>query len=105
MRQNVDRLEPVLLASTRRNFVAQHRLLAKIVHKRREYKFRIVCVAHRPAGEAARHRDHIVLGITTLHSERVQLHPLTPVVLIEPVRQPPDRSRDNRVRHSVHTIC
>ena len=41
MRQNVDHLEAVLLAAARGDFVAQHGLLAEIVHERREHEFRV----------------------------------------------------------------
>src|SRR2546425_272207 len=36
-----------------------------------------------PAGEAARHLHHVLLGIAAVHPEGVQLHQLARVVLVE----------------------
>ena len=87
MRQDVDHLQPVLLAAARGNLVAQHDLLAGIVHEAGEHEFGLrVGLPDGPAGEAARHRDHVLLGVAAVHAERVQFHHLAAVVLVEPVR-------------------
>ena len=101
VREDIDRLKAILLAAARGDFVAEHGLLAEVVHERREHEFGIGRVANRPAGEAARHRDHVVLRIAALDAERVQLHHLAAVVFVEPVRLLPQRPGENRVRHSV----
>ena len=89
MRQNVDHLQTVLLAAAGGDLVAQDGLLTGIVHEAANTNSGLcVGLADGPAGEAARDRDHVLLRVAAVHAQRVQLHQLAAVVLVQPVRLP-----------------
>ncbi len=64
--------------------MAQHQLLALVVQFIVEEKpAALAGFENRPAGEAARHFGDVVLRVAAVHAERVQLHQLAPVVLVQ----------------------
>src|SRR6266481_7019258 len=84
MRQNVQHLQAVLDAAARGDLDAEHDFRSAVVHALPEDKTGALAgSADAPAGEATRHFSDIVLRITAVHAERVQLHQLTRVILIE----------------------
>ncbi len=42
---------------------------------------------NRPAGERSRHLGHVLLRVAAIHPERMELHQLAPVVLVEALRR------------------
>ena len=40
-------------------------------------------IVNRPAGERTRHLGHVLLRVAAVHAERVQLHQLAAVVLVQ----------------------
>ena len=85
--QDVDHLQAILLAAARGDRCAEHRLFRRIVHEGGEREFGLlVRLANRPAGEAARHRDHVLLGVAAVHSQGVELQQFAAVVLVQAVR-------------------
>ena len=80
-------MQAVLLLAARGNLVSQHDLLAAVVHERGEHEFRLGSrQLDGPPGEAARHRDHILLRVAPVDAQRMQLHQLAAVILVETVR-------------------
>ena len=68
MRQNIDHLEAILLAASRGDLMAEHRLLAGIVHERGVDELGVLIgLPDGPTGETARDRDDILLGIAAVH--------------------------------------
>ena len=85
--QDVDDALAVALAAARRNRVAEHALAARIVGARpEEIRAALARLIDGPAGEAARHFGDVLLGVAAVHAERVQLHQLAGVVLVEAAR-------------------
>ena len=83
--QDVDDLDAVLFTAAGGNRLAQDDLLLAIVHRRIELKLgNPVGVVDRPAGERARDGDDVGLRVAAVDAERVQLHQLAAVVLVEP---------------------
>jgi len=72
-------------AVARRDHLAQDALGPAIVGRRAEDEAAaLLGPVDRPAGEAARDLDHVLLRVAAVHSEGVQLHELAGVVLVEP---------------------
>ncbi len=66
--------------------MAEHQLLARVVHLRTENEAAALCGRlDRPAREGARDVDHVLLCVSTVDAQRVQLEQLAAVVLIQPL--------------------
>ena len=75
----------VVLAAARGQPRAEHGLVAAVVHARPEDETGVVArTLDRPAGERARHLGDVRLRVAAVHAERVQLHQLARVVLVQP---------------------
>ena len=84
-RDNVEHLLAILDAAAGGERMAQHHFLAGVVHQRHKVEATL-CLAGAlqcPAGQRARHIDHIGLCVAAIHAQGVQFEQLTPVVLIE----------------------
>src|SRR5207237_9196902 len=74
----------VVLAAARGYPQAEDGLLAAVVHPRTEDEARGVArTVDRPARERARHLGDVLLRVAAVDAERVQLHQLARVVLVE----------------------
>jgi hypothetical protein len=83
-RQNIQHLLAVFDAAAGRDHVAQHDLLALVVQLVVvEEAAAFTRLLNAPAGEAARHFGDVFLRVAAVHAERVQLHQLAPVVLVQ----------------------
>ena len=83
-REDVEHLLAVGLAAARLDDVAEHHLLAGVVQARVEREAAALPRAvDRPAGERARHLGDVLLRVAAVDAERVQLHQLAAVVLVE----------------------
>ena len=62
---------------------------AVVVRGRPEHEARVLAGAvDRPAGEGPRHLGDVALGVAAVDAQRVQLHQLARVVLVEPGEAP-----------------
>src|SRR6476620_3173250 len=95
--KDVDHLKRVLLATTCRNSVSEHRLFLEVVHEWREHKLRILGISNGPAGEAARDGNHIILRIAAVDTERVQFHDLPAIIFVQTMRDSSQWSGQDRV--------
>ena len=84
MQQQVEHLLAVFHPA-RVNFLAQHVLGIRIVQPLVEFESRVATrLVNCPSGEAARHLGHVFLRVAAVHAQRVQLHQLARVILIQP---------------------
>ena len=104
MRQNVEHHQSILLSSARGNLVAKHNLFTVIVGQGSKAKRPGVLTQHFqstpvhagirrdsgaarrydcPTGKAPRHFLHVLLRVTALNPEGVQLHQLTRVIFVD----------------------
>src|ERR1700749_1232596 len=84
LRQNVQHVFGVLHSPARGETMTQHDLLAGIMHLRSEDESATLRRRlDRPAGERARDVDDILLGVSAVDAERVELQQFTPVVLVK----------------------
>ena len=91
MRQKVEDGVAVALAACG-DHRAEHELGARVVHPGPEDVPRVsLWLGDRPAGEAARYLDHVLLRVAAVHSERVELEQLARVVLVQPSVRVPAR--------------
>src|SRR5262249_1997675 len=82
--EDVEHLLAVGLAAARFDHVAEHDFLAGIVEARIEPEAAAKPrVLDRPPREGARDLGHVLLRVAAVHAERVQLHQLAAVVLVE----------------------
>src|SRR5215813_12801646 len=64
--------------------MAENDLFLSIVSSRIELKLGVLeRIVNRPTRKSARYRNHILLGIASVHAQRVQFHQLARIVLIE----------------------
>src|SRR6266513_3148576 len=88
-RQNVEHVLGLLHPASRGKLVAEDDFLARVVHLRTENKTTTLSGRlDRPAGEGTRDVDHILLRVSAIDPERVELEQLTPVVLIQALSLP-----------------
>src|SRR6266513_1884609 len=88
-RQNVEHVLGVLHPASRGKLVAEDDFLARVVHLRTENKTTTLSGRlDRPAGEGTRDVDHILLRVSAIYAERVELEQLTPVVLVQALSLP-----------------
>ena len=84
LREDVEHLEPVVHAAARGDGHAEHVLLAFIVDLFVELEIAALPrFADGPAGEAAGHFGHVLLGVAAIDAERVQFHQLAAVVFVQ----------------------
>src|SRR5262245_38661088 len=84
MSKNVDDIQPILLTTAGGKRMAEYDFFFPIVPSGIELKFGVLeRIIDRPTGKSPRHRNNVLLGVTPVYSERVQLHQLTPIVFIE----------------------
>ena len=102
---------PSLLAAAGLDPVAEHQLLAAVVQARVEdVAAALARIADRPAGERARDLGHVLLRVAAVDAQRVQLHQLAAVVLVQPsflpVARPSSgsRARTSGVRIGAHPV-
>ena len=82
--QNIQHFFTIVHATAGWNDVAEYNFLAFIVQLVVvEKAASFARLENGPAGEAARHLRYILLRITAVHAERVQLHQLAAVVFIQ----------------------
>src|SRR5688500_7906228 len=65
--------------------LAEHLLLAAVMQRRHEPESTILSVRQRPPGERTRDFDDVLLGVAAVDANRVQLHQLARVVLVEAI--------------------
>ncbi len=83
-REQVEDEIAVLLSAARLNLVPQDDLLAVVVHPRLESEpAALPWIRDRPARKRARDLLHVLLRVAAFDAERVQLHQLARVVLVE----------------------
>src|SRR5947207_1387903 len=88
-RQNVEHILGVLHPASRGKLVAEDDFLAGVVHLRTENETATLGRRlDRPAGEGTRDVDHILLRVSAIYAERVELEQLTPVVLVQALSLP-----------------
>src|SRR5205814_4627015 len=84
LRQDVEHILGVFHSPSRRQTMTEHHFLTGVVHLRPENESATLCRRHdRPAGEGACDVDHILLGVSAVDAEGVQLEQFAPVVLIQ----------------------
>src|SRR5947209_3570025 len=84
VRHNIEDLESVLNAATGGNLHAENGLFLRIVHAAVEEEFAAVTrIADGPASEATRDLDDVLLGVSAVNAEGVELEQLAGVVLVE----------------------
>ena len=82
--EDVEHLLAVALTAARLDRVAEHQLRAGVVHARLEDEPAAEArILDRPAGQGPRDFLHVLLRVAAVHAERVQLHQLAGVVLVE----------------------
>ena len=87
-RQDVEDLFAVAFAAAGFDDVAEHDLLAGIVQARIEAEAAAEPRRlNRPAGERARDLGDVLLRVAAVDAERVELHQLAPVVLVQALRR------------------
>ncbi len=87
--ENVQHVLAVFPTTARFDLVTEHDLLARIVHSRLEAEAATLArTGNGPTGKAPRHGDHVVLRVAAVDAERVQLHQLATVVLVDPPFRP-----------------
>src|ERR1051325_6827989 len=84
-RNDVEDLLAVVHAAARLDLVAEDDLLAGVVQRRHEAELSAPRI-DRPAGKGARDVDHVLLRVTGVDAERVELEELAAVVLVEAAR-------------------
>src|SRR5205085_12091977 len=83
-RQYVDHAQGVADAAARGDGDAEYRLATAVMHPRAEDEAAaLIGPVNRPAGEAARDLLNVLLRVATLDAQRVQLHQLARVVLVD----------------------
>src|SRR5579863_2186886 len=83
-RENVKNLQAVAEAAPRGDVMAEHGLGTVVVQARIKKELRFALrLAQGPAGEAARHFNHVPLGIAAVDAQGVKFHELATIVLIE----------------------
>jgi len=86
--QDVEDLLTVLLSAAGFDPVAKHQLLAVVVHPRLEAEAAALAgVRDGPARERARDFLYVLLRVAAVDPERVELHQLACVVLVQPARR------------------
>ena len=102
VRQEVEHQLAVLLAAAGLDRLSEHDLLAIVVHPRLESeRAALARIGDRPAGERARDFLDVLLRVAAVDAERVELHQLARVVLVEAaaaVLRPGGRSASVRGR-------
>src|SRR5262245_52648598 len=84
-REDVEHLLAVGLPAARFDQVSEHDLLSRIVDTRLEDEAAALTgIGNRPAREGTRDFRHVLLRIPAVDAERVQLHQLAAVVLVQP---------------------
>src|SRR4051812_18803932 len=84
LRENIEDFFAVALA-TAADHVSEHEFFSRIVRSRVEaVAATLKRIADRPPCECARDRDNIRLCVAAIDAERVELHQLTRVVLVQP---------------------
>src|ERR1041385_5057618 len=64
--------------------MSKHGLWLGIMNPVIEPEFRLALRrANRPTRKASRHFDHVLLGVSAVHAERVQFHQLAAVIFVE----------------------
>src|SRR5262249_9664169 len=82
--QNIEYRQAVAYATARRNRSPENYLGSLIVHPRAKDKSTVLIRAvDSPTCEAARHLLDVLLSVSSVDSERVQLHQLSSIVLID----------------------
>ena len=82
--EDVEHLLAVGFAAAGLDDVAEHDLLTRIVQPRIEGEAAALArLVDRPAGEGARDFGDVLLRVAAVHAERVQLHQLAAVVLVQ----------------------
>ena len=82
-RDEIENVLAFLDAAPSRKLPAENDLFAGVVRLRPEDEVAAPGDVDAPAGERSRDLDHVFLRVTTVDAERVQLHQLARVVLIE----------------------
>src|SRR5205814_10264879 len=84
LRQNVQHILRVFHSASRRQLVSEHDLLSSVVDLRAKDKSAaLLRRLDRPTGERARDVDHVLLGVSAVDAERVQLQQLASVMLVQ----------------------
>ncbi|MCG3160063.1 MAG: hypothetical protein JMDDDDMK_01095 [Acidobacteria bacterium] len=83
LRQNIEHAQPVFDPAARGDAFAEHDLFALVVRARAECESHVAARAKRPSGEAARDGDHVILRVSAVNAERVQLHQLARVIFVQ----------------------
>src|SRR5262245_65889636 len=82
--EQVEDVITVLLPAARFDLVSQHHFLAIVVHARLEVETTALPrVGNRPPGERACDLLYVLLCVAAVHAQRVQLHQLARVILVE----------------------
>src|SRR5579862_5434711 len=83
-RENLENLLAVLHAACSFDFMAQNGFLAIIMEERAENEASTLPWAvDGPAGKAARNLAYIVLSVAAIDTQRVELHKLSRIVLVQ----------------------
>src|SRR5258708_4442891 len=108
MRQNFYYLQSISHSAARGYLVTQDRLFSIVMRpgaiNEQTTKRRLL---HRPSGETLRNLNDVLLSISPIDAESVQLHQFASVVLIDPISGPirTRRIRGRRFRLSLSLIC
>src|ERR1051325_25745 len=83
-RENIENHLAVLFAAARRNLMAEHHLFAIVVHPRAEDELAAPArLIYGPTREAAGDFLHVLLSVAAFDPQRVKLHQLARVVLVD----------------------
>src|SRR5687767_4124851 len=84
MDENIDHLECIFLASASGDLHAKYGFFALIVHEGVKLEAAATArIPYGPAGEASGDFSDVLLRVAAIHTERVQLHQLARVILVE----------------------
>src|SRR5260370_15294058 len=85
VRQDVEHLLGIIFSATCRNYLTEHDFLALVVHfVVVEEASTLLRSLNRPARKAARHFDYVLLCVSAVYAQRVELHQLASVILVQP---------------------
>ena len=83
VRDDVEHVLAVFLSAAGREAVSKHRLFARVVRFGPENESAALADGDAPTGQRSRHLDDVMLRVAAVHAQRVQLHQLAGVVLVE----------------------
>ncbi len=94
--EQLQQAHPFVLAVPRRKRNPEDALGIAVMSPIEKAIFEIAPTIHSPAGEDARDIADVLLAVAAIHSERVQLHQLAGIVLVDPLRHPRLHPLDHR---------